>query len=240
MGKVKYCVVTTSWDDGHLLDLKLAELLRKYDIKGTFYIPLNTGMNEKEIKKISKDFEIGAHTLSQKDLTTISLDEAKIEILDSKTELEAIINKKVEMFCYPEGHYNMQIINLVKEAGFIGARTVEQFRIGIPKNRFKMWTTIHVHPGSYRNYIKIILNKNFGAFKYIQYLKSNFVETSKCFLNHVYIHGGIFHLWGHSWEIEKFELWEELEEIFNYISNKNIAYASNGELIREILKWGQG
>jgi hypothetical protein len=30
--------VTTSWDDGHKLDMKLAVLLKKYGIKGTFYI----------------------------------------------------------------------------------------------------------------------------------------------------------------------------------------------------------
>ena len=32
-------IVTTSWDDGSRLDLKLAELLEKYGISGTFYVP---------------------------------------------------------------------------------------------------------------------------------------------------------------------------------------------------------
>ena len=32
-------IITTSWDDGHPLDFKLAELLNKYNLKGTFYIP---------------------------------------------------------------------------------------------------------------------------------------------------------------------------------------------------------
>ena len=32
-------IVTTSWDDGSIQDLKLGELLMKYGIKGTFYIP---------------------------------------------------------------------------------------------------------------------------------------------------------------------------------------------------------
>ena len=35
---MKKTIVTTSWDDGHKLDLKLAALLKKYNIKGTFYI----------------------------------------------------------------------------------------------------------------------------------------------------------------------------------------------------------
>ena len=31
-------IVTTSWDDGNKLDLKLAALLDKYGLVGTFYI----------------------------------------------------------------------------------------------------------------------------------------------------------------------------------------------------------
>jgi peptidoglycan/xylan/chitin deacetylase (PgdA/CDA1 family) len=38
--------VTTSWDDGHILDVKLSELLKKYNLKGTFYIaPKNREFN---------------------------------------------------------------------------------------------------------------------------------------------------------------------------------------------------
>lgn len=33
----KQLIITTSWDDGHPLDLKIAELLDKYGINGTFY-----------------------------------------------------------------------------------------------------------------------------------------------------------------------------------------------------------
>lgn len=32
----KQIIVTTSWDDGHKLDLKLAKLLEKHEIRGTF------------------------------------------------------------------------------------------------------------------------------------------------------------------------------------------------------------
>ena len=32
--------ITTSWDDGHPLDLRVAELLAKYGLQGTFYVPM--------------------------------------------------------------------------------------------------------------------------------------------------------------------------------------------------------
>jgi hypothetical protein len=34
-------IVTTSWDDGHHIDLRLAEWLAASALKGTFYVALN-------------------------------------------------------------------------------------------------------------------------------------------------------------------------------------------------------
>jgi len=238
MTRIKHCIVTTSWDDGHPLDLKLAELLKKYNIKGTFYIPLSNpemeGLNEKDIQILAKDFEIGAHTLTHVDLTTISLKEARKEINESKKLLEEITNEEVKMFCYPKGHYNRQIINLVKETGFMGARTVECFRLEMPRNPYRMWTTIHVHPSSIRkNLGNCMHNKNIrGLFSFLKNFGKSWKDLARYYFDCVYKHGGVFHLWGHSWEIEKFGLWDELEEIFEYISNKEkVNYVSNRELI---------
>lgn len=51
-------IITTSWDDGHLLDLKLAGLLQKYDIPATFYVTIENferqGMTSQEIREIAQ------------------------------------------------------------------------------------------------------------------------------------------------------------------------------------------
>ena len=42
--------------------------------------------------------------------------------------------------------------------------------------------------------------------------------------------GGVYHLWGHSWEIDKNEDWNRLERVFKYISGvdiKKIIYVKN-------------
>jgi len=61
-------IVTTSWDDGHKFDIRLAKLLDKYGLKGTFYITKNFQgrLSKEEIKSISKNHEIGAHYKSSK------------------------------------------------------------------------------------------------------------------------------------------------------------------------------
>jgi len=74
-------IITTSWDDGHPLDWKLAELLKKYDIPATFYIPVKNVerecMNPRQMVEIAQSFDVGEHTYHHFDLTRISLQEAE-------------------------------------------------------------------------------------------------------------------------------------------------------------------
>ena len=56
-------IVTTSWDDGSILDLKLGELLTKHSLKGTFYIPNYsnrvTALQKDGIRELAAVHEIG-------------------------------------------------------------------------------------------------------------------------------------------------------------------------------------
>jgi peptidoglycan/xylan/chitin deacetylase (PgdA/CDA1 family) len=54
----KQIMVTTTWDDSHILDFKLAKLLKKYGIKGTFYIsPKNREFREEELLSDEYDWD---------------------------------------------------------------------------------------------------------------------------------------------------------------------------------------
>lgn len=232
---MKKIIVTTSWDDGHVLDLKLAELLRKYYIPATFYIsPRDREIKESErltdhqILELSKNFEIGAHTMNHPRLSKIGLVEAKKEILDSKNYLEKLIGKPVTSFCYPGGDYVGIHRQIVRDAGFIFARTVERFSDGKNSDQFLFPTTIH----TYRHWsdaIKIL--RIVGVSNFLNaYL--NWDELAIILFDKTIENGGIFHLWGHSWEIEKNKDWKRLERVFKYISNKNgVDYITNSEII---------
>lgn len=69
--------IETSWDDGSELDLKLAKMLKKYCLPATFYLPYMCELNLTQICFLSKDFEIGSHTLSHPLLTRISKKDAR-------------------------------------------------------------------------------------------------------------------------------------------------------------------
>jgi hypothetical protein len=55
-------------------------------------------------------------------------------------------------------------------------------------------------------------------------------------LNHAEKIRGVWHLWGHSWEIEQFKLWKSLEKILGSLKNRKATYCTNEELLMSIKK----
>lgn len=249
--------ITFSLDDGNKYDIKLLELFEKYGLKATFYIPKEDkwfrrkNLNDKEIKKIAQTQEIGAHSLTHASLKDISFKQQQEEIFESKKYLEKLLRQKISMFCYPYGIYNNIIIDLVRKSGYIGARTTDScfFEVGDP---FKMKVSLHIYPypflkkpEEYSNLFwlrKILLplkefegvvdKYNLGYNSYFSWL-----ALAKNMLEYFFTKGEVFHIWGHSWEIEKFNMWQELEEFFKILpKGDEISYLTNSEVIKEIKK----
>lgn len=83
-------------------------------------------MDEAQIREwLAEGQEIGSHTLTHPHLTQIPLEQARKEIFDSKKLLEDRFGREIRHFCYPYGDYNPAIRNLVGEAGYRSACTVE-------------------------------------------------------------------------------------------------------------------
>jgi len=237
----KRITITTSWDDGHPLDLKLAELLVRYKLKGTFYIPIanceRQSMMQSDIKEISKAFEIGGHTLTHRTLTTLPSEEIKDEVELSKIKLQDIIGEKVTMFSYPKGKHNKKIRKIVKNAGYLGARTTAWFSTDFPKDPFLVHTTGHVFQHTRFVNIKHSLStqnwKGLAAYLFQLGLDKNWASCAMRLFDYVLNTGGVWHLWGHSWEIEKYNLWEDLDRVLSYVSGcDEAAYCTNSQIYK--------
>ncbi len=238
----KEIIVTTSWDDGHKLDLRLALLLKKYGIRGTFYIsPKNREfrkadlLSDEEIIKLNRDFEIGAHTMTHPRLTKISEKEAFDEIMDSKKYLEKLLGQEIRCFCYPGGKYNEKIMELVKKAGFCYSRTMKRFELHPTKNLLLSGTTLEAHRNSLLTLpvdsLKILSISKFNLLEFIKSL--NWEYLAKKTFDQVEKYGGVYHLWGHSWVVEKGNEWEKLERVLSYISKKiNVKYWTNYDIFK--------
>lgn len=230
-------IVTTSWDDGHPLDLRLADLLCKYGLSGTFYVPLRYKghdiINNNEINYIRKNgMEIGSHTLTHQDLTKLPQQLVFKELIESKKILEEILGERVSSFCYTKGRFNRKVLSQVAEAGYSLARTTVSFRMESNFNPFYMPVSFQFYPHSIATHIRHTLkDANLkGIINWIKFLKmeTDLTKLSDILFDHILQDGGIFHVWGHSWEIERFELWNSLENMFNLIANRHgVKYLTN-------------
>ena len=83
-------------------------------------------MSAAEIREwLAAGHQIGAHTLTHPSLTEIPAGRAKEEISASKKSLEDTFGVGVRHFCYPYGKWNRLVRDLVEEAGYDTAVTLE-------------------------------------------------------------------------------------------------------------------
>lgn len=77
---------------------------------------------------VDAGMEVGSHTCSHADLSRLSLAEARHELLQSKSDLENLLQKPVTQFCYPYGHFSPEHEALVSQAGYEAATTTYRGR----------------------------------------------------------------------------------------------------------------
>lgn len=200
----------TSFDDGAKLDLRLAELLDKYNLQATFYIP---GMWEsygtvkgweplsyEDVKYLSEHFTIGAHGLTHALLTKIPISVAEYEIYQSKILLEDLFDLDITSFCYPRGYASGPIKDVTRRY-YDSARSTLVGSIDEAEDPLWEHTTVHVccQRDEY-------MGKNWLDFAYDMLKKA---QTRK---------NAVYHVWGHSHEIERNQGWKGVEELFSVLA----------------------
>ena len=122
--------IVLTFDDGWRNQYRYAfPLLKKYHLTATFYIYTNPigkkhYLSWDEIKEMDKaGMTIADHTLSHPYFKTISLEQIKTEVTESKKILEQELGKPVLHFASPFGYSNEAIRGILKDAGYKTART---------------------------------------------------------------------------------------------------------------------
>lgn len=234
--------VTTSWDDDDRSGLQVAELLSAYRLPGTFYVPTgrlggNSFFSPNDLRALSTaGFEIGGHTVSHAILTELGPVEHAREVSGCKTTLQEILGREVTMFCYPKGRFNAEVVSAVQRAGYRGARGTQMLSSSNAFPPFDMPITVQAYPHRRSNYLRNLVR--LGAVGAL--LKSSvdlvlfkdWLRLGKKMFDRVRREGGVWHLSGHPWELEKHQLWPQLREMFGYVSNQSgVQYVTNGQLL---------
>ena len=232
--------ITVSVDDGYPADFRVADLLRKYGLQATFYVPVHNSehavMTPAQLRQLSQEFEIGGHTYNHTALNSLSETDAWKEIYDGKRELEEILGQPIVSFCYPKGKFNRTTPALVKRAGFLGGRTCLFNLTAFPRDPFLWGLTTHACGHSKLIQARhAVLEQNFAGLQNFFTIYKGATDWFTHFshgLDHVEKHGGIAHLYFHSWEIDELGDWERLESALRAASQRGFTAATNGALFR--------
>ena len=237
--QVRPVLVTTSWDDGHILDHCTAGLLDTYGVQGTFYIaPFNVEfqrrvrLRNRDLQALAADFEIGGHTLSHANLTRTSDAEAMREIAEGKDCLEQAIGSTVRSFCYPYGRYEKRHGSMARSAGFRYARTIRRYSTTAVSRPMEANTTIHAC--QHLSDMPAMLRLANGSIRKAIDFYRNWDVLAMALFDKVLSAGGVYHLWGHSWEIERNKDWDRLERVLEYVGGRSdVQYVNNGDTVTE-------
>lgn len=202
--------LTMSFDDGKKADVRLAQMFDKYGIRGTFH--LNSGnlnkdtyLTDDEVRMIGKNHEISVHGKTHPFLDKIPLPFALEEVQEDKKALEQLCDYPVRGMSYPYGTYNANVIQALKAAGMEYSRTINNTKSFYLPDDFMEW-----HPTCHQS-------------ADLPVLWDKFMKFNK--------HIRLFYIWGHSYEFDRDQSWERMEEFCKIAgNNEDVWYATNIEL----------
>jgi peptidoglycan/xylan/chitin deacetylase (PgdA/CDA1 family) len=129
-----------TFDDGMRNNHEVAlPILHEYSIKATVYVTIGfidrtspwigpggdgAMMTRSQLRElVAEGWELGAHTMTHPDLSTLDYDACLREISDSRTALEEIGGAPVQTFAYPFGRYGPEATAAARDSGMIAAVT---------------------------------------------------------------------------------------------------------------------
>lgn len=202
--------LTMSFDDGKLADIRLAELFKKYGIKATFhYNSANIGkesyVTADDIRKIGEYHEVSCHGQTHAFLDKIPASFAVKEILEDKQALEDITGELVRGLSYPYGTYTNEVLTLLPMLGIEYSRTINNTNSCYLPDNFLEW-----NPTCHQSHdIDKMWNKLMKFNKHIRLL----------------------YIWGHSYEFDRDNTWERMENFCKMAgNNEEVWYATNIEI----------
>lgn len=218
-------VLTLSYDDGTVHDIRMVEILNRYGLKAAFH--LNSAqffpedgvrerfdgrmkLSEAKALYIGSGHEVAGHALNHAPLAVLTEQEIAYEVLEDRKRLEAAFGSIVTGFAYPYGSVGEKSADVLRTCGIQYARCSGRTGNFIypPDNWMKISSTCH-------------------------HKAENLMELAKKFveLRPVYHRNMMFFMYGHSYEFDRDNNWELLENFAAYMGGREeIWYATPGQV----------
>lgn len=215
--------IAFSWDDGALDDLHLMELHRKHAIPGMFFVPTENKedravLSKEQIALSASDLiSFGGHTQHHTYLTSIPIQRVEEEIRENKVFLEDVLGQEINHFCLPGGQYNQEILSNVYQQ-YETCRTADTMAFSAREKL--LIPTFHFYPRGLKSIVgNSFRHRNYSyGFKALSSIGNNYFDLLRILTDEAVANNEEhIMIWGHSWELEEYDLWNELDSYMAYI-----------------------
>lgn len=218
-------VLTLSYDDGTVHDIRMIEILDKYGLKSSFHLNSAQFFPEDGIRErfdgrmklseakalyIGSGHEVAAHALNHAPLAVLTEPEIAYEVMEDRKNLEREFATIVSGFAYPYGSVGEKTIGVLRNCGIQYARC--SGRTGSfafpPANWLQISSTCHHKAEN------------------LMELAEKFAESKPPYHRNM-----MFFMYGHSYEFDRDDNWQVLESFASYMGGRDdIWYATPGEV----------
>ena len=232
MWQGKNKAITFSFDDGVTQDIRLIEILNKYNLKGTFNlnydllgcknslerngrIVRHDKINASYIKSVYSGHEVSAHTLGHHNVISLADEEIVRQVEEDRKNLSKLCGYEVVGFAYPCGAPNNdeRSSKIIREkTGVKYARTITStYQFDRQSNLYRFNPTVYFIEKDFESVVDRFLA----------------LKTDK---------PQLLYIWGHAYELDaEYITWEKFESICKKISNReDIFYGTNKEVLLDI------
>lgn len=218
--------LTLSYDDGSVSDVKMVEILNRYGVKATFN--LNSGrfsqdgvhcITEEQAKTLytPNGHEVAAHGYRHLSLTEVDAPMAVDDVLSDVKKLEEIFGRRMIGMAYANGRFDDNVVEILRNCGVKYCRTTKSTEdFTVPDDWLRLPATCHHDNPRLMELAEKFLEDATGGYYWSQKPK-------------------LFYLWGHSYEFDRKNNWNVLEDFCKFVSGReDVWYATNGEIYRYV------
>ncbi len=145
--------VALTFDDGPTEEYtpKILAILKKYNIKATFFMVGNNAKNHPDMVKrvLAEGHAVNSHSLSHPMLTKVSDNQLHHEVEDPQVIIYKIIGQKPNCLRYPFGASNQHVRDVIRANGIVplamGFNSFDYDRPGVDK--IVSWVLKNAHSG---------------------------------------------------------------------------------------------
>ena len=200
--------VSFSYDDAHVADRRLVATLNAHGLKGSFNISAArlgqaSYLSRDEVRTLYAGHEVASHGYDHLHLAHLAPAQMRAELLDGRHALEDLLGHPVTGYASAYGEHTAATMEAMREAGFAYARPTTVTRaFQIPEDPIR-WqaSTHHQHDA---------------------------VALARAFLDNSAWGGRLLFLnvWGHSYEFDRNDNWELLEELCSLFDGRDDVWAA--------------